>query len=114
MKRASVGTRKVKKMTTISKAYNVSEKGKVSMLGKVRTDLQKSINANLETVDLSTYELVGNKTLVKQIAVCETTSEPVYLKIELTLTNTHPSNLAPKKKAEKVETVATDIPALEL
>jgi len=101
-------------MTNISKAYNVSEKGKVSMLETVRTETQKSINANLETIDLSTYELVGNKTLVKQIAVCGTTEEPVYLKIELTLTNVHPSNLAPKKKAEKTETVKTDIPALTL
>jgi hypothetical protein len=101
-------------LTVIGKAYNVSDKGNVSMLGTVRTELQKATNSNLETIDLSTYELVGNKTLVKQIAVCGTTEQPVYLKIEMTYTNTHPSNLAPKKKGDKKEKSTTTIPSLTL
>lgn len=87
-------------MTVIAKAYNVSAKKKISMLGTVRTELQNQAKANLSEIDLSSYELIGNKTLVKQVAVCGTTGEPVYLKLEMTYTNTHPSDLAPKKKSD--------------
>ena len=53
-------------MTVIAKAYNVSAKDKVSMLGTVRTELQNQAKENLGEIDLSSYELIGNKTLVKQ------------------------------------------------
>ena len=87
-------------MTIIGKAYNVSDKKKVSMLGTVRTEIRTQTLANLESINLSEYELVDNKFLVKKIAECGTTKEPVYLKFELTYTNIHPSNLAKKGKTK--------------
>jgi len=114
MTETNVNVELEEKVVVIGKAYNVSDKGNVSMLGTVRTQLQENTNKNLDTIDLSTYELVGNKTLVKQIAVCGTTNEPIYLKIEMTYTNTHPNALAPKKKGDKKEKSVVDIPTLTL
>jgi len=91
----------VEEITVIDKAYNVSEKGKISMLGSIRKELKEFTVSNLEEIDLSNYEVVDNKFLVKQIATCGTTKEPIYLKLEMVFTNVHPNDLSKKTKPTK-------------